>query len=334
MRRVVLLCAALFAGALNGSAQDACFTVPIELQGPIENVRFEALGVQSVVRVELAAGETRTLTLPFGGGSVAGLEPSAAAAALQVHAHPPEGTAKVRSREASGPGSVSRGLGRRGRPPVAPSRPLPDRARWLTLIAGAVVLVGVRKRPFVCVATGAVTAALMLVLPAAPLGGRSMVGIDGDAARGRWLEVRSANERLELAARPGGWFEVRGIPAGEWIVDAEDRWVLSAAGGEVHSLRESTAVPLDPTTGRPIHALRELWTRTADGRWTALRDWRPGEDFPPPAATGSSATGPAGWLAAGLPQGVNVLVATPVGPAAPDWLRITGWPGLESAERR
>jgi len=333
MRRAALLCAAALLCVGTSPAQDARFTVPIELRGPLESARFEALGVVSEVRLELAAGETRNLLLPFGGGSVGSLEPAVAAAALQARVTPSAGWATVRALEADGPGPAPRGLTRRGRPPVAPERPSPDRARWLILVGGVVVLAGVRKRPRAASATGAVTAALLLALPAAPLEGRSLRGIDGDFARDHWIEVRSANEQLELPAGPGGWFEVRGAAAGEWLVEEAGRWVLRAAGGEVHSLRESAAVPVDPATGRPIHALRDVWTRTADGRWTEREDWGLGEAFPPEAAASSTAAGPTGWLAAGLPQGVTVLVAAPLGPGAPDWLRITALPALESGER-
>jgi hypothetical protein len=334
MRSVALRLALLFASATTASAQDACSTVPVDLRGPIDSVRLEALGVFSEVKPELAAGESRTVFVPFGGASVGSLEPSAAAAALRVTVEPAEGEAIVRAADAVTPGKLGHGIGRRGRPPVAPSRPRPDLARWLVLGGGACLLLGMRRRPRVAAGTGAFTALLIFVLPAAPLEGRSVRGIDGDAARDLWLEVNSAHERLEVRASRESWFETRGGTRAEWLVDRAGRWVLRAPGGEVHSLRRSDSTPLDPATGLPAFALRDVWARSADGNWSALLDWGPAEAFPPSPAPAGRAAGPTGWLAAGLPQGVSVLVATPVGPGAPDWLRITAFSALESDERR
>ena len=323
-------CALVLAAALPCSAQDACFTVPVDLRGPLQSARFEALGVHSEVRLELAEGELRTVSLPFGGGSLAELEPSAAAAALRVTTQPAAGSVIVRAEHASGPGKTPRALGRRGRPPVLPERPRPDRARLLVMLGGVVLLCGLRKRPRAAAGSGALTATLMLALPAAPLEGRELRGIDGDYARAQWLEVQSAHGRLELAAGGEGWFEVRGSGAAQWELDGAGRVTLRAESGEVHHLRRLDAGPLDPRNGHPVHALREVWTRSADGIWTELGDWEPGTRFPPPVEHAGGTAGPTGWLAAGLPQGVEVFVAAPVGPGAPDWLRITSFPALES----
>lgn len=334
MSRLLFVGLLVLGGALPSLAQDACLSVPVELRGPLESARFEALGVVSEVRLELAEGETRTIALPFGGGSLAELEPTAAADALKVTTRPASGSALVRAEDSRGPGQAPRALGRRGRPPVLPGRPQPDRARWLVLFGGMVLATGLRKRPRTAAGTGALTAALMLALPAAPLVGRELRGIDGDFARDQWLEVRSAHERLELVLGAPSWFEVRGAGPARFELDAAGRVTLRAEGGEVHHLRRIESAPLDRISEQPLSALREVWRRSSDGIWTALADWEPGTDFPPAVDPGKRAGGPTGWLAAGLPQGVDVLVATPSGPGAPDWLRITAFPALESDERR
>ncbi|MCA8980838.1 MAG: hypothetical protein KDC14_12490, partial [Planctomycetes bacterium] len=293
MTRTLLgaLCLAL-GSALPCNAQSACFDVPVELRGPLQSVRLEALGVQSELRIGLATGEVRTVSLPFGGGSLAELDPPAAASALRVTTTPAEGSAKVLADDARGPGKAPRAIGRRGHPPVLPARPRPDRARWLLLFGGTVLLVGLRKRPRAAVGAGALTGALIVALPGAPAAGRELRGVDGDFARDQWLEVRSAHERLEFTVGGATWFDVRGGEPARFVVEPTGRATLGAEGGEVHLLRRLEAAPLDPGTGRPVHALREVWRRSADGVWTALADWDPGAAFPAPARPVAEGAGP------------------------------------------
>jgi len=269
--------------------------------------------------------------LPFGGGSRATLEPSAAAAALTATVHPAAGSAHVRSAEAYGPGRAPRGLARRGRPPVAPPRPRPDMARWLVVAGGALAVFGLRRRALAAAVAGLGAALLIWLLPSTPLVGRTLRGIDADLARDIWLEVRSGNGTLAVPVGAECWFESRAPEPPRWTLTGRGP-ALSAPRADLHALCSIPGLTLDPDSGMPAEALERLWLRTPDGRWTAHDAWRPGDPFPPPALSASS--GPPGWLAAGLPQGVRVLVGFPAGPGAPDWLRVTGTPGLESSKRR
>lgn len=333
MRRLLIAGGAMLCAVTASFAQDRVFQVPVDLNGPLGTVRFEALGVSTEVQADLERGESRTVLLPFGGGSLAGLDPVEAASALEIQRPNADGEVVVHWSRATSAGDAPRGLGKRARPPVAPARPHPDLARWLVIAAGAVAAFGVRRKPWASAATGVVAALLIAILPAEPLEARRTLVVDGDFQRDRWLEVTSAHGRVEVESGECSWFETRGPETPLWRVDPGGDWSLQAAGVELHLLRELRSGPLDPSSRQPVFALRQVWSRSSDGRWTARDDWEPGADFPPPACSDAARGGPAGWLAAGLPQGVSVLIGRPGALGAPDWLRITAFPALESDER-
>lgn len=340
-RRASLSFAAALLASGVASAQEELRRVPVELAGPLEEARFEALGTTSVVRLALSAGERRVVALPFGGGSLAALEPVAAAEALRVTTTPASGAATVRASEASGPGRLPRGMGRRGLPPVAPARPRPDSPRALLLVGGTLAVLALRRKPRGAAAAGAVAAALVFAFPAPDLARAERRGVDGDATRDLWFDVHSASDGVPLVPGETGWFALPGGVAPELVVDAEGERLV-APGGSVHVLRARATGPLDPATGLPREPVDAWWERSADGRWRALGPWDPGGGAPPIARDGARsgdardepAGSPPGWSAAGLPQGVGVLVARPRRDL--DWWRAIGVAPLprESSESR
>ena len=162
--------------------------------------------------------------------------------------------------------------------------------------------------------------------------------LEGDLARGAWLQVRSAAGELagpfaRLEVDPAGAridFLVR--PSGEPLARAE-----GPSGGRaarLHALlplEGPRAAPGGGLAEPPFGTLEEAWARTPGGRWRRLGTWRAGEPAPSVRAGGEpeepgdrpAAAALPGWLVTGLPPGSGVLVGRLAGEAR-RWVRVTG----------
>lgn len=319
-------------GALASAApQESLSRIAVELVGPREELRLTTGVVETVLRLSIPEGERRLLELPF----VARQGSGAPTPVPRLAEGPPSAGAELLPETlVAGPAwsALPYGLRSRALPPV--ERPVPRagalRLSWLA--ASLILVIALRRRPWAALVLGLVAGLALFVLPAAPRAGSLVRVLEGDATSGRWLEVLGARERLEIEVGFVGW--VRRLPqaAGARLEVIEEpgglRSALVAPGARVYALRESSLrVPTRDDPGAVT--LRQVWLRDAAGSWTAHGSWQPREPLPAAVAGPGS---PPGWLAAGLPQGLPVLVgelegAPEVGSAsgAGGWLRLVGF---------
>jgi hypothetical protein len=213
----------------------------------------------------------------------------------------------------------------RGLPPLERAVPTPGPARWALLLAAVVLVLAARRTPWRALLVGALGAAslwLPLELPREP----SLVLLEADLDSGRWLEVRAAREELELEAGSGQW--LRTLPGDATCSLRVERRgsglarTVSAPGARIFASRELKAglrLSLDENL---LGDLDQVWTRSPDGSWTSHGSWGLGLELPEGARGGSA--GLPGWLAAGLPQGVPVLLGRQEGPSGARWVRLVG----------
>jgi hypothetical protein len=100
------------------------------------------------------------------------------------------------------------------------------------------------------------------------------------------------------------------------------RWEVSA-GRDVGLYRIAPLASEPPSVGRDVNGwtdLSECWVRE-DGAWTFRGAWGRGKELPPPAG----GPPPPGWLAAGLPQGVGVLLGRLAAGDPTSFVRLTGF---------
>lgn len=281
------------------------------VEGPLESaVLDQGRAGRTVLEGPLLPGERRELVVPL---------PS-----RPLGDRPPEVPDGVRFlgwvEDPAGP-PLPPSLSARPRPPVGEAISRAGGAALALVGAGALLVVAARRRPPLALGLG-------LGLAAGAGAAQTLVGgesgppppvrvLEGDGPSGVWLQVDGAFQSLAGPPRPGLRLEARPASAPlEWRVPlsatppgAVPLWRAHLTGGRLWRL-----VPLDPG-GRALTPganrwgdLAETWTRGAQGGWHARGPWSRGAPLPPPAG-GSSGSGPPGWLAAGLPQGVGVLVA-------------------------
>jgi hypothetical protein len=326
---VVLIGLAGIAPLVNGNLAR---WADVEVSGPVRDL-VVSLGSAGEARLagELLPGERQRIAVPLP------VRDASAAVAPQIGWNPSAGA----DPESAGRGSarflgyredrasariedLPPGLRARTRPPIGPVEPRLRAASLALLPACLVVGLLLRRRSGAALlfAVSGSAAVLFLGWPRGAQPGRKLVVLETDADSGAGLEVTATWERARApqaeledcvvessndAARVV-WTRPLGS-AGEWTATAHGSalWLLRAfargAGGD--------------------RALAETWLRE-DGEWTARGPWRPGQPLPPPVP----GPPPPGWLAAGLPQGIPVLVgraADGSGPGEELWVRETGF---------
>lgn len=256
----------------------------------------------------LLAGERREIVVPLPYRPLDGRAPATRAA-------PPGGAAEFVDWEpAEAPlAPLPPGLAARPRPPVAGRAPEVRPASLALLAAAAVLVTALRRRPAAALAAGwGVALALGIVaLRSPPRAAPPARVLEGAGPEGPWLVVDGGAGELSFPLAGGARLEV--APAGApvvWsgtLVGETARWRVRLAGGRLWRV-----APLEVglrLVRREINAwgpIEEAWSRAPDGRWSHHGAWLLGQPLPPAA---SDAPAPPGWLAAGLPQGVGVLVA-------------------------
>ncbi len=316
---IALPLALLLAGAATASPQQRVERMEVELEGPLALLRLSVGEAPSTtIAVELEAGERRSLVVPFLSGE--------AGPVARPHLDPgPEGgTARVIEESRSGPtawDSLPWGLRRRPRPVVAPPPPSPGTARLFWVAAALLLVVGLRRRPAVSLACGAVAAAGIWILPAPEVPESAILVLETDRGSDRGLEVRGAIGTLPFPGVAPGWLRCTPPTAEAAIVgverDGELRWSFHAPGARLHFARE-----LPGAVERRLETLifSRVWARDPGGGWHFRESWEPaaGHDAPGPG----SPPPPPGWLASGLPQGIPVQLGEAVDRLGqPVWVR-------------
>jgi hypothetical protein len=216
----------------------------------------------------------------------------------------------------------------RSRPPLEWTAPRPGGAALAVLAAGFVLGLSLLRRPIAALLVSIACAACACAVGVRTderAAERTTV-YEGAADADAWLEVDAERERMVLAASAPA--HVESEPADARILcdvalDDADKWTLRAARAVLY--RYAPLAPgarsISPAANRWAD-LAEVWTRDA-GEWSARGAWAIGS--PLPAAIRGPP--PPGWLAAGLPQGTDILVArsresTDIEPV---YLRVSGF---------
>lgn len=336
--------AALALGALlapAGRAQDpqpdpadaGAVLAELRLEGPLEGVELGEGGRVTRVEARLGAGERRTVTVPLALST-----PARATGALRSRLALcvlPEGVggrAAVLELSAPRPDLWSSGLPgtltMRSRPPLEAAFPRPDATRWALAAAGVAAALVLRRRALLALAASAAVSAALLALPGRSGRPAGVVVLEGDARSGAWVLVRGGWGEVEVEAGELPWDDVwaAGDPV-RWRVRIEPgrgpRWALVGEGARIYTIQRLGTPPRVAVADYGGPDLARAWLRAEDGGWRAVGRWRSGEPMPEAGGRGA----PPGWLAAGLPQGVGILLGelAPSAATEPAWLRLVGF---------
>ncbi len=327
------LCALVLCAA---AGENRLWLAELELAGPLERVEVAVDGGTTVLAGPLLAGERRTLLVPVPALAAPALGPAELWPEPGVRADGDGTAAFVRWRESEPDAfwsGVPRGLQARPRPPLAGARPRASVAALCTCAAALVLALGARRRAALA-ALGAGAALAAALLPAAGGDAPPIAVLEADLAGGAWVRVLAARDALALPADLGAAGEsvrLESEPEGGALVfeaslaAGAPRWSVRAPGALLHLLERRAPDP-DARPGRnPFGELAEAWVRDAAGTWSALGRWPRGTPRPAPGAAGRGTPAPPGWLAAGLPQGVGVLVGRLAEPGRAAWVRASGF---------
>jgi len=347
---------AIGAGAAfpQGASERRFEAARFELRGPLELVVFGAsspLETRGETRIvaNLRRGEVRSVIVPFDGRPVGG--PPVVAAVV-----PPRGVStdlpdgRVEFIRFVDPDPIEAawrrlpaGLRARSRPPIEAPVGALRQLDLLWILACSGLVFGMRRRPILALGLGLIGAAggvgLRRFSPSPPAPGVSV--IEADLLAGAAVRVDGAAGSLGVAADDGP-FRVSTQPRGarmNWTLELSDgggaSWVCDL-DGSVCVVRPFAGDPNLGLSGNGNHwaGFDEVWTRSAAGGWAAHGPWSMGEQLPSALAGNAM---PPGWLASGLPPGRGVLIGRlgtaalagadllPLGPAAPVWLRASGF---------
>ena len=306
--------------AEGSAAQERIDVIGIELSGPLDEVGLEAGGGETWVRISLTAGERRSLDLPLLAGRAGEgvLRPSLlpGAEADQVSFVPGS------RRRPLSPGALPPRLLGRPLPGLVASDPSPGIARLALVVAAALVVLGVRRRPRMAFFCGLAAAAAIALLPASPPASPKVRILEGDRATGRVLEVRGALDSLRVPVVEPGWWSFRPSSVEARIeVTAragETSWALEGSGARITFSRIHPARWEDAIGSLEF---RRVWARRPGEDWRYREGWHP--------SLGNSFSGleeslaPPGWLVSALPQGVEVFLGEAIDRSGvPTWVRL------------
>jgi len=322
IRRLLAGCACvLLACAAAAQPQNRVAFAEYEISGPGERVELDA-GLAGSTRLEgaLGAGESRRVLVP--------VPVSPGAPPLEPRA----GTS----------GAAARFLGWRERderlariPAALRARPAPVASAARVRVGAAVLLVlgaaglaglWLARRPLAASLLALAAGGMVHVLARGALDrdAAPVEVLDGVAGSGTWQRARAARDALVLPAR-GPTFDLAVDPARAPIrfeapLDPAGEARARAKGAH---LVATWAEPWPPEaldrTANELAPLAEAWLRE-EGDWTFRGAWPLGAALGP-ARPGSD---PPGWLVAGLPQGVTLVVGRVEGPGRA-YVRCT-WP--------
>jgi hypothetical protein len=333
------------------SAQSRVSLAEVDIEGPLSEVVLD-LGTAGSTRIvgELVAGESRRILVPLAPRSDADRitptirirpEPMGLAPDLE-----PRGRARFLGwqNRASPLDALSIGLRERPRPAVAESSASLSRATPFALLAAAIVVLALRRRPVLALASSVVASAALVLVVHRPDAEAStaVVLVDGDVDSDRWRRVDAAFARIEVPADVGAfelWVEPAGAPV-FWRVPLDWSWGGSSGGsssGTGGTARAEVASPgarlflvstlpggaaLFSRERNQDAALDRAWLRE-EGTWTWRGPWPLSAALTAALPRAGPDTAPPSWLASGLPQGVAVLVGRVAG-SGNTWMRIAG----------
>lgn len=300
---------ALLACAAHAQSNRA-WPAEIEITGPASSIVLSMGDAgRTIVDGELARGETRRLEVPLPATSASmRFTPT-----IEFDAR---GSTDARVRfldwieRPSEIEALPPALRARSRPPVDRGRVRPSIAALCVCTAALVLGASLRRRPLVVAALAIGCAAGVYALPpdrdVDTIARATVYEFASGAPRA--LRVEASFARLELPAGASA-LAVEVLPVGtpvEWRVSlADGRREASSPQGRFYRLDLADAAERRITREENGWGpLAEVWTRF-DGEWAARGAWSPGSPLPAAASRGA----PPGWLAAGLPQGVDVLLA-------------------------
>lgn len=341
--RALALALALAGVCGAASAQDTRLRLArIELSGPLRRVELvQRANERTRVAGELAAGESALFTLPVPvlANSLA-VEPRIA---WDVTGDERRGRARFVGWSDDPPAFARASIALRSRPkpPVSAGTLSAGAACLFVLVAIWCAAQALRKRvlALIAVAVGGACAAALLVAREPGEVAAQVELLEGARDSDPWVEILSGAERLELSSATFETpFQVQTEPReAELEVQADlrspERVVLVARGARIHVSR-LVAPPADGFSIElgPPEPLEATWLRR-EGVWSFVGASSPGQALArAPADTSAASTSPPGWVVAGLPQGVDVLVgrararAEPVAgaPRGERWLRLSG----------
>ena len=327
LRPLVLFVLVVPATAQAG--ENRAWSFDVRLRGPLEEVRFD-FGAEGTTRVHAAlrAGEELALSLPAPVRS-----PLGAVGLAGIPLPPPtlrgSGAVEVGGwSPAPAPTDfdlLPPGLRTRPRPPLAAGRP---RAVWgvLALLGlGFVLGFAARRRPGRASLVGVVVGGAVLALTlrsAAPADGVRL--LEGDLRARVWFEVRAGLGSLERVEGRLERLPVGGAVAFDVVLEGGRKRVAARAPGAVlYEVRVLTApaAPDPALFGRGAPAA--TWWRDSAGAWSRCGPWRWGDPLPAPLEAPGEEE-PPGWLKAGLPPGIDVLLGRLGAEGGGSWLRVTG----------
>ena len=218
------------------------------------------------------------------------------------------------------------GLLARPRPPLGAPDVRASPAELALLPACFVLGLALRRRRGASAAVGVLGAAVVLALgwPRAAATPSTATVLECAAESDAALEVAASFGRVEV---PLSDFEtcVVEIPDARtrvvWSEIETDEWSASAAGASIVRLRPFDLGGKRWTRERnAAFPLAETWVRE-EGTWTARGPWPAGGSIPEPRA----GPPPPGWLQAGLPQGIPILLGRVADAHEPHFVRLTGF---------
>lgn len=308
--------------------QDPVGRLRVNAQGELGPFRCSVGSEQTLVQLQLGAGEVQSVDVPL-------LARANTVDVSEVQFHGTDRSAIEALVELAPAGvewpepwaELPYSLQARSLPPVA-SAPLEvSGLQWAWLGMSLLLIFALRRRPIGAFLLGVVGAAGLFFLPVhadppAPV----VTVLEGDATSGRWLEVRGAQDRLALSGPRPGWLRrVPGAAPGqlERLARAGGDWALQFDGARLFFSTEADVGVTPSGAGPGERSLARAWVRLPGESWSFRGSWGRSETLPDAVPDGPS---PPGWLAAGLPQGVGVLVAEcESGAPGPIWLRFVGF---------
>ncbi|HIG12375.1 MAG TPA: hypothetical protein EYG30_13425 [Planctomycetes bacterium] len=300
--------------------QDSLGTVEYLLEGPVGEVLVDAGRSLTSLRLQLAAGESRRVLVPveiYSRASEHALTSDVGpecARALETVSAPEPWTA------------LPPALRARSLPALEVDRPRPAIPRWTWLAAAGLCILALRRRPNLALCLGSVACAGMFWLPA-PFSARVAAEVlEGDAASGRWIEVRGARDWLDMEPARGLWLRSLPRPADFHLevfdVEGQPRWRACGRRARIFSFRELATAPGLDLASNNLTDFDQIWLREGPSPWLARGPWLRGE--PRPNIPADAQESLPGWLAAGLPQGVEALVGRSRARGHTRWVRLVG----------